>query len=182
MAYSENSADDVFPETVPIPALLAERAIALARAEVSLALVHTRRLAVRAVSAVLGTIVACAFAQLTLLLLVVWPVLAARVSHVNIVFGVLASSVVAAVGAAFAVAAWAGVGRERHAGASAHKSSPKAARSAALTDAAVADAAVSETSPTPPSPTPPSPTGPAGLGIGKRERARTVNLAERVSL
>jgi hypothetical protein len=178
MAYSENSPDDGFPETVPIPALLVERAIALGRAEVSLALVHTRRIAVRAVSALLGTIVACAFAQLTLLLLVVWPVLAPRVSHVNLLFGVLASGVLCALGAAFAVAAWAGVARERHAGARAHESAPKAPTSPTVLDAAAtlstAEAALGETSP--------SPSEPARLGNGKRERARTVNLAERVSL
>src|SRR5690606_23770653 len=70
MASIDNSSD-----SVPIPALLVERATALARAEVGLALVHTRRIAIGAVGALLGTIVACAFAQLALVLLVAWPVL-----------------------------------------------------------------------------------------------------------
>src|SRR5262245_19076245 len=71
-------------EPVPIPARLVERGLDLARAEVGLALVHTRRIAVRAVSALLATIVACAFAQLSIVLLVAWPVLAERVPTPNL--------------------------------------------------------------------------------------------------
>ena len=107
MASNENSSD-----TVPIPALLVERALDLARAEAGLALVHARRVAVRAVSALLGTVVACAFAQLTLLLLVAWPALGARVSHVQLLFGVLTSGLLSAAGAVFAVLSWAGVARQ----------------------------------------------------------------------
>jgi hypothetical protein len=111
-------------ETVPIPALLVERAIALARAEAGLALLHTRRIAVRGISALLGTVVACAFTQLTLVLLVVWPVLAAHIPLASLLFGVLASVVLAGAGAAFAVAAWAGVARERRSGETVSASSP----------------------------------------------------------
>lgn len=100
---------------VPIPALLVERAIALGRAEVGLALVHTRRVAVRAVSALLGTIVACAFAQLTLVLLIAWPVLAARIPLVNLLAGVLMSAVLSLAGGLFAVLTWSHVARERRA-------------------------------------------------------------------
>lgn len=102
---------------VPIPALLVERAIALGRAEVGLALVHTRRIAVRAVSALLGTIVACAFAQLTLVLLIAWPVLAARIPLVNLLAGVSLSAVLAIAGGSFAALTWSHVARERRAGA-----------------------------------------------------------------
>jgi hypothetical protein len=109
-------------DTVPIPALLVERAIALARAEAGLALVHTRRIAVRAVSALLGTIVACAFAQLMLLLLVAWPVLGARASQVNLLVGVLVSALLSVAGAVFAVLMWAGVARERKASAAPQRS------------------------------------------------------------
>jgi hypothetical protein len=108
MAYIENS-----PDSVPIPALLVERATALARAEAGLALVHTRRIAVAAVSALLGTIVACAFAQLTIVLLVTWPVLVARVPLASLLLGVLASVVLSAGGAAFAVTTWLSVARQR---------------------------------------------------------------------
>jgi hypothetical protein len=111
MAYIENS-----PESVPIPALLVERATALARAEAGLALVHARRIAVAAVSALLGTIVACAFAQLTIVLLVAWPVLVARVPLPSLLFGVLASVVLCAAGAALAVTTWLGVARQRRNG------------------------------------------------------------------
>jgi hypothetical protein len=111
MPYIESS-----PESVPIPALLVERATALARAEAGLALVHIRRIAVAAVSALLGTIVACAFAQLAIVLLVAWPVLVARVPLPSLLLGVLASVVLSAGGAAFAVTTWLGVARQRKSG------------------------------------------------------------------
>jgi hypothetical protein len=112
MPYIENS-----PDSVPIPALLVERATALARAEVGLALLHTRRIAVAAVSALLGTIIACAFAQLTIVLLVAWPVLVARIPLSSLLLGVLASVVLSAGGAALAVTTWLGVARQRKNGA-----------------------------------------------------------------
>jgi hypothetical protein len=111
MAYIENS-----PDSVPIPALLVERATALARAEAGLALVHIRRIAVAAVSALLGTIVACAFAQLTIVLLVAWPVLASSVPLSSLLLAVLASVVLMAGGGAFAVTTWLGVVRQRRNG------------------------------------------------------------------
>jgi hypothetical protein len=107
MASNETSTDNV-----PIPALLIERAIALARAETGLALAHTRRIAVRAVSALLGTIVACAFAQLTLLLIVAWPVLSTPVLHEGLLLSTLVSGTLTAAGATFAAFAWLAVGRE----------------------------------------------------------------------
>jgi hypothetical protein len=107
MANSESPSD-----SVPMPARLVERALDLARAEVGLTLVHTRRIAVRAVSAVLGTIVACAFAQLAIVLIVAWPVIAGRVPSLNLFAGVGISVVVALAGAASALLAWSGA-RER---------------------------------------------------------------------
>lgn len=153
MAFSENDSTHL-----PMPALLVERAIALGRAEAGLALVHTRRIAVRAVSALLGTIVGCAFAQLTLVLLVAWPVLVARVPIVNLVFGVSASAILAAAGAAFAISSWKGVGRERKGGTGA-------------------------TSPIRPPPTAPhgSSHEPDGADYDKRKLPPTVNLAERAA-
>jgi hypothetical protein len=145
-----------------MPALLVERAIALGRAEAGLALLHTRRLAVRAVSALLGTIVGCAFAQLTLLLLVAWPVLAARVPLANLIFGVAASAILAAGGLGFAISSWKGVGRERKAG-------------AVPRDAASARPGVS------PSLVQRSPGEPAPTEYDKREQPRSVHLAERVT-
>lgn len=152
MALSENDPH------LPMPALLVERAIALGRAEAGLALVHTRRIAVRAVSALLGTIVGCAFAQLTLVLLVAWPVLVARVPVVNLVFGVSASAILAAAGAAFAISSWKGVGRERKGGAGASSSIHPAP--------AVAHR---------------SPNEPDGADYDKRKLSPTVNLAERAA-
>ena len=118
MAYNENS-----PESVPIPALLVERATALARAEAGLALIHARRIAVAAVSALLGTIVACAFAQLAILLLVAWPALVARVPLPSLLVGVVLSVVLSAGGAAFAVTTWLGATRQRRNGAAANRTS-----------------------------------------------------------
>ena len=99
-------------EPVPIPARLVERALDLARAEVGLALLHTRRIAVRAVSALLATIVACAFAQLAIVLLVAWPVLADRVPTPNMLAGVGLSVLFALGGGISAFAVWTG-SRER---------------------------------------------------------------------
>jgi hypothetical protein len=119
MPYIDNSS-----ESVPLPALLVERATALARAEAGLALVHTRRLAVAAVSALLGTIVACAFAQLTLVLLVTWPVLAARVPLANLIGGVVASVALSASGAGFAISTWLAAARQRRNGAAPREAAP----------------------------------------------------------
>ena len=139
------SASEARAAEVPIPALLVERAIALARAEAGLALVHTRRIAVRAVSALLGTIVACAFAQLTLVLLIAWPVLVARIPLVNLLAGVLMSAVLALAGGCFAALTWSHVARERRASARRSGSAERVS------------------------------------GYEMKERARAVNLTERVS-
>jgi hypothetical protein len=166
------------PDTVPIPALLVERAIALARAEAGLALLHTRRIAVRGISALLGTVVACAFAQLTLVLLVVWPVLAARVPLLSLLFGVLASVVLAGAGATFAVWAWAGVARERRSG---ERLSAHAAGAVSSTDGSSSHADLqarhAETSPETR-----APAEPTRREYATREQPRTDNLAERVTL
>ncbi len=121
---------------VPIPALLVGRAVDLARAEAGLTLLHTRRIAVGAVSALLGTIVACAFAQLTLVLLVVWPVLSGRVPLVNLLLGVLVSAAFAAAGGIFALLTWTRVARERSA-TSSSSAQPKPAVDAAESPEAV---------------------------------------------
>ena len=153
---STNSTD-----SVPMPALLVERALDLVRAEAGLALVHTRRVAVRAVSALLGTIVACAFAQLTLVLLGAWPVLVAHVPLVNLLAGVLMSLVIAGAGATFAALTWAGVARESRA--SAHRATatvPSEVTSDAMTSRAGLPA--------------------AARGYDTPEQPGATNLAERV--
>jgi hypothetical protein len=155
IASKATSASEPRSGEVPIPALLVERAIALGRAEVGLALVHTRRIAIRAVSALLGTIVACAFAQLTLVLLVAWPVLVERIPWVNLLAGVLMSAALAAAGGGFAAFTWAHVARERKSG----------ARGTVTKDAVTKDA-IAES---------------AG-GHEMKEHARAVNLTERASL
>ena len=181
------------PDTIPIPALLVERATALARAEAGLALVHTRRIAVRAVSALLGTIVACAFIQLTLILLVTWPVLAARVPLVNLLLGLLASGLLGIVGAAFAVVTWVGVARERRGGAPSHPNSPGVAVPRAVaSEATVPQATVHQvtapqvTAPQVTAPQSTLPTRVAARGQAPERRAPrgrppTIDLAERAS-
>lgn len=169
MASHEKSTD-----TVPMPALLVERAIALARAEAGLALVHTRRIAIRAISALLGTVVACAFAQLTLLLLVVWPVLAARVPLVNLLVGVLASVALAGAGATFAIRAWSRVARERKTGdAVAAESAANSASGGSSTNQASNAETSGGVRP---------PGEPSLREHATREQPRTVDLAERVTL
>ena len=102
-------------EPVPIPARLVERALDLARAEAGLALMHTRRIAVRAVTALLSTVVACAFAQLAILLLVAWPVLSERVPTANLVIGVALSVLLALGGGISAFLVWAGANERKSA-------------------------------------------------------------------
>lgn len=168
---------DIPSEHVPIPARLVERALDLARAEVGLALVHTRRIAVRAVSALLATIVACAFAQLTVVLLVAWPVLADRVPTLNLLVGVGLSVLLALGGGIAAFVVWAGA-QEKKAGA-AHSIAPSGNASAS-TPPAVA------TSPSSP-PGPSSLTDPArNVAVPRQRRFDTreepagATLAERV--
>jgi len=171
---------------VPIPALLVERAIALARAEAGLALVHTRRIVIRAVSALLGTIVACAFSMLTLMLAVLWPVLAPRIPLVNLLFGVLASVLLATAGAIFAAASWAGAGRDRKARSSSLGAAIGGARPAGL---GAANSPASAPSPARTS-SPATVLAAAARSAGEPARPnhdttkqpRTVDLAERVSL
>jgi hypothetical protein len=62
-------------ESLPAPAHLSETAVGLARAEIGLGLVYVRYIVARAISALLATIVASAFAQLAVLVLVLSPVL-----------------------------------------------------------------------------------------------------------
>lgn len=95
-------------EPIPMPARLVERALDLARAEVGLALVHTRRIAVRAVSALLGTIVACAFAQLSIVLVVAWPVIVNHVPLPNLLAGLGISVALTLAGGISAFLVWTG--------------------------------------------------------------------------
>jgi len=163
-------------EPVPIPARLVERALDLARAEVGLALVHTRRIAVRAVSALLATIVACAFAQLTIVLLVAWPVLADKVPTLNLLAGVGLSVVFALGGGISAFVVWAGA-RERkpaatfHSGAVSQSVPPVAAASplaAATSLGAAVSSGMSSGVATPPGPS--SDTDPARNVVVSRQR------------
>lgn len=94
------------PESLPIPARLIDAALGLARAEIALALVHARQIAVRAVSAVLATIVAAAFAQLAILLLVLSPLLAKVLPIGNLVVAIVLPLVLALVGAFAAFLSW----------------------------------------------------------------------------
>lgn len=98
-------------ETMPLPARLIDSALALARAELAVVLVHTRELAVRAVTALLATIVAAAFAQTALLLLVLTPFLAQAVAIEALVVAIVLSLGLAFVAATAALLTWRSVHR-----------------------------------------------------------------------
>lgn len=99
------------PETTPLPARLIESAIALARAELAVVLVHTRELAVRAVTALLATIVAAAFAQTALLLLVLAPFLAQAIAIETLAVAIVLSMGIAFAAAVGALLSWRNVHR-----------------------------------------------------------------------
>ena len=112
-------------ESAPLPAGLIESGIALIRAEIALAMTHARQVAVRAVSATLATVVACAFAQLTVVLLVLLPMLVEVVPHENAIISVVASAFLTLVFGGAAAFAWARALRVRNkVGAGAPKLSP----------------------------------------------------------
>ncbi len=114
-------------EPAPPPAALIESGIGLIRAEIALALTHARQVAVRAVSATLATIVACAFAQLTAVLLVLLPVLIEVVPVENAVISVASSAFLTLAFGGGAALAWARALRVRkQTGARAPKLSPPA--------------------------------------------------------
>jgi hypothetical protein len=165
-------------EPVPIPARLVERALDLARAEVGLALVHTRRIAVRAVSALLATIVACAFAQLTVVLVVAWPVLAEHVPVPNLLAGVGVSVLLAAAGGVSAFLVWSGAQEKKpaHSIVPAASTSPSVPPVGAVTSGAAtspAAAALGKGQSTTPASVPPGPisgTDPARNVVVSRQR------------
>jgi hypothetical protein len=97
-------------EALPAPARLLESAVGLARAEIGLGLVHVRDLAVRAITALLATIVASAFAQPALLLAVLSPVLAQMLPLENLLVAIALTGVSSLL-AACAVLAWGRVQR-----------------------------------------------------------------------
>jgi len=97
--------------TMPLPARLIDSALALARAELALVLVHTRELAIRAVTALLATMIAAAFAQTALVLLVLSPFLAQVIAIETLVISIVLSLGVAFSAAIGAVLSWRNVHR-----------------------------------------------------------------------
>lgn len=98
-------------EAMPLPARLIDSAMALARAEVALVLIRTRELAVRAVTALLATILAAAFAQTALLLLVLSPFLARAIAVESLVVAIVLSLGIASAAAIGAFLSWRNVHR-----------------------------------------------------------------------
>ena len=98
-------------ETMPLPARLIDSAIALARAELAVVLAHTRALAVRALTALLATIVAAAFAQTAVLLLVLSPFLAQVIAIETLVVAIVLSVGSASAAAIAALLSWRNVHR-----------------------------------------------------------------------
>jgi hypothetical protein len=102
-------------EPSTVPARLIETAIGLARAEMALVLAHAREIAVRAVSALLVTIVAGAFAQLAVVIIILSPILVKVVPIENLILALVLPLVVALVGAVGALLSWKSVHRSLHA-------------------------------------------------------------------
>jgi hypothetical protein len=98
-------------EALPAPARLLETAVGLARAEIGLGLVHLRYVAVRAITALLATIVASAFAQLAVLLAVLSPVLTQMLPLGNLLVAIGITGVLSLLAASGAVLAWGRVQR-----------------------------------------------------------------------
>jgi hypothetical protein len=98
-------------ETTPLPARLVDSALALARAELALVLVHTRELAIRAVTALLATIIAAAFSQTALLLVLLSPFLAQVIAIEALVVAIVLSLGVAFAAGIGALVSWRNVRR-----------------------------------------------------------------------
>jgi len=95
-----------------VPARVIESALDVARAEVALLMVHVREVAVRAVGALLATILAAAFAQVAVVFLVVAPVLGQHMSTPRVVLAVALPATLALLFGWAARAAWRGIPRQ----------------------------------------------------------------------
>jgi hypothetical protein len=103
------SRSDGTAHVVPVAVRLIESGLQLMRAEAALAALQARHLAVRSVAALIATVVAASFVQLTLLLLVLTPLLLGFVPVRNLVLSIGASAVLG-LGTAFgSLIAWRGV-------------------------------------------------------------------------
>jgi hypothetical protein len=98
-------------EALPAPARLSESAVGLARAEIGLGLVHVRDFAVRALTALLATIVASAFAQLAVLLAVLSLLLTHMLPLENLIVAIGRTDFLSLLAACGAVLAWGRVHR-----------------------------------------------------------------------
>jgi hypothetical protein len=92
---------------------LIESALDVARAEAALALTHVRDVAVRAIAALLATIVGAAFAQVAIVLAVLSPLLRQEMSSLSVVIAIGLPGLVALACGWAAFAAWRGIPREK---------------------------------------------------------------------
>jgi hypothetical protein len=91
---------------------LLESGLELLRAEVALAAVQARQLAGRSASALIVTVVAASFAQLTLVLLVLTPVLVNIVPTGNVLVSIAVGAALTLASGLVAVNAWRSVQRK----------------------------------------------------------------------
>jgi hypothetical protein len=100
---------DVARDVQTAPARLIESALELARAESTLVLVQVRDVAVRAVGALLATIVGAAFAQVAIVLAVISPLLRETMSLLNVIVAVAVPALFALASGSVALRAWRGI-------------------------------------------------------------------------
>jgi hypothetical protein len=103
---------DLSYEPQAASARLIVSALDLARAEGALALVHVREVAVRAIGALLATIVGAAFAQIAIVLAVLSPLLREVLSTTSLVIAVSLPGLLALACGWAAIGAWRGITRE----------------------------------------------------------------------
>lgn len=92
-----------------VPARVIESALDVARAEVALLMVHVRAVAIQAVAALLVTILGAAFAQITIVLLVLAPLLSEYLSSTRLAFAIGLPGLLTLLCAWAARAAWRGI-------------------------------------------------------------------------
>jgi hypothetical protein len=99
-------------EAESVPARVIESALEVGRAEVALLMLHVREVAVRAVAALLVTILGAAFAQVAIVLLVIAPVLSEHMSTLRVAVAIAVPALLALACGWAARSAWRGIPRQ----------------------------------------------------------------------
>jgi hypothetical protein len=98
------------PESALAVRQVVESAVALARAEGSLVLVHARHVFVRAIGALLACMLATSAAQVTLVLIALSPVLFASSSPTSLLVALIPAVGLTGLGTCLAFLSWRGLG------------------------------------------------------------------------